>query len=857
MSEREYIVTLNVGVDYAAFNAEMIEETGAGDIPNRTVEVTNARLVSQRNTHYALTDEEAAILTQDSRVAGVEIPPDQRDDLEIGFDAVQTGDFTKTSSDSGVYLNWGMRRCATTTNDYNTGNTVSGDYEYNLDGSGVDVVIHDSGLHVDHPEFMIAGAIDSEYNNGAIIDVTGDGSDFFKREVTTNGVRIVAAGTVGGQTAVPDAWLEKVARMFELFTDPNGAGISEVSQRNLIKTLSGDAGTYHASAGPTLQRVARGAGSDYTPNFLTDEGIASWNLTPLFDAHVANDMVWYLNSTGDGYGIGEIDAQEVIEHVFHTLHMHGLDAVSLKMYLYISADWATGPLYNAMVEAYDDSFWDPAGYGGDAFKTDGDAFEVAAKEYLYLLNFCMFEYTGLWDGDSLAPEWADTVRTAAQIQTNLPLGYALFNTYIAPVISKPSLATINSIFGDGNTPAQDNPALAGTSGYVVSTAGTSRVQQIDWYTESGVSGTQNANHYRDNHGHGTHVAGTVAGKTYGWAKNARIYSIKVSGLEGTGDSGTGIPITDCFDVIKGWHDNKPIDPVTGYKRPTIVNMSWGYGSTNSFEPYDGYYRGTQWTYDNNNAGVAINLASGTDMQKRTGLPLWNSYSSGQLVRKLNTRITSVDNDVQELIDAGIHVCIASGNRNLTIDMSGGPDYDNSYRVNPYGSPGGYIYYCRGSSPFSTDAFMVGNADSATNSNDDLEQRSSTSNHGPGVDIYAPGTNIMSSCSNTNAIGGQDYNIDSSYKQANISGTSMASPQVCGVGALALQVNPHMTPAQLKTFLHNQSQSGKLREEANYANWTIADSDYSSSSTSRYLAGAPDRFLYSPYPGQFKFKITNS
>ena len=548
MSEREYIVTLNVGVDYAAFNAEMIEETGAGDIPNRTVEVTNARPISQRNTHYALTDQEAVELAQDSRVAGVEIPPEQRDDLDIGFDAVQTGDFTKTSSDSGVYLNWGMRRCVTTTNDYNTGTTVSGDYEYNLDGSGVDVVIHDGGLQVDHPEF--------------------------------------------------------------------------------------------------------------------------------------NDA-------------------------------------------------------------------------------------------------------------------------------------------------------------DGN----------------------SRVQQIDWYTESGVSGTQNANHYRDYYGHGTHVAGTVAGKTYGWAKNARIYSIKVSGLEGTGDSGTGIPISDCFDVIKGWHNNKPIDPVTGYKRPTIVNMSWGYGSTNTFVPYDGDYRGTQWTYANNNAGVATNFASETDMQKRTGLPLWNSYSSGQLGRKLNIRITSVDADVDELIASGIHVCIASGNRNLTIDISGGPDYNNRYRVYPVemgaSQPGGYIYYCRGSSPFSTDAFMVGNADSATNSNDDLEQRASSSNHGPGVDIYAPGTQIISSCSTTNVIGGQDYNVDNSYKQANISGTSMASPQVCGVGALALQVNPHITPAQLKTFLHNQAQPGKLREDANYSNWTIADSDYSSSSTSRYLAGAPDRFLYSPYPGQFKFKITNS
>ena len=308
--------------------------------------------------------------------------------------------------------------------------------------------------------------LDEEYNNGPIIDVVGDGSDFFKRELTVNGVRIMGAGTVGGQTAVPDAWLEKVGRMIELFTDPNGSGINSSAQRAFIKNLSGDAGTYHAGL-PTLQRVARGAGADYTPNFLTDQGIIDWNLTNLFDTHVANDMVWYLNSTGSGFGVGDEDAQEVIEHVFHTLHMHGLDAQSLKMYPQISADWNTGPLYNAMVEAYDGGFWDSSGYGGANFKTDPDAFEVAAKEYLYLLNFCMFDYSDLWDGDSLAPEWSDTVKTSAGIQANLPLGYALYNSYIAPVISKVTLSTIRDIFKDGNTPVQDDPSLAGVSGYVV------------------------------------------------------------------------------------------------------------------------------------------------------------------------------------------------------------------------------------------------------------------------------------------------------------------------------------------------------------------------------------------------------
>jgi len=314
------------------------------------------------------------------------------------------------------------------------------------------------------PNSTVSGSPDPEYNNGAFSNVTGDGSDFFKREVTVNGVRIVAAGTVGGQTAVPDSFVEKVARMFELFLDKDATGINESAQRTVIKTLSGDAGTYHAAVGPTLQRVARGAGADYTPNFLTDAGIASYNLSPLFDSHVANDMVWYLNSTGDAPGDGDNDAQEVIEHVFHTLHMHGLDAVSLKMYPYISADWATGPLYAAMEEAYDAGKWDSSGYGGNAWKTDGDAFEVAAKEYLFLLNFGMFEYSSLWDGGSLSPEWTDDMRTQSGIQANNPLGYALHNTYIAPVISKPSLTTIRTIFQDGDV---GDPTVAGASGYVV------------------------------------------------------------------------------------------------------------------------------------------------------------------------------------------------------------------------------------------------------------------------------------------------------------------------------------------------------------------------------------------------------
>ena len=301
------------------------------------------------------------------------------------------------------------------------------------------------------------------YTSTAITNLTGNGSNFFKRELTAYGVRLVVAGDVGGQAAVPDAFTEKVAQTFKLLLNKDGANINSAAQIQAINTLGGAVGTYHAGV-PTIQRVARGAGSDYSTNFLDDDGITFWGLQDLFDTTVQNDMVWYLNSTGEALGTGDNDAQEVLEHVMHTLHMHGLDARGLKLYPQLDADWATGDLYNAMVEAYDGGFWDSVGYGGDSWKTDADAFEVAAKEYLYLLNFCMFDYSSLWAGGSLAPEWADSVNTSAGITLNLPLGLALYNTYIAPVISKPSLATIRSIYQDGDI---GDPTIAGASGYAV------------------------------------------------------------------------------------------------------------------------------------------------------------------------------------------------------------------------------------------------------------------------------------------------------------------------------------------------------------------------------------------------------
>ena len=159
MSEKEYVVTLNKGVDYSQFNQEMIASTGAGDIPDRTVDVADARALSTRNTHYALTDAEAESLRNDSRVTDVQLRPQDRDDIEIGYDATQTANFNKSTSDSGDYRDWGKITHSFKENKYGTSTSLATNpygRPYSMDGTGVDVVIQDSGLQVDHPEFFDA-----------------------------------------------------------------------------------------------------------------------------------------------------------------------------------------------------------------------------------------------------------------------------------------------------------------------------------------------------------------------------------------------------------------------------------------------------------------------------------------------------------------------------------------------------------------------------------------------------------------------------------------------------------------------------------------------------------------------------
>ena len=301
----------------------------------------------------------------------------------------------------------------------------------------------------------------AHYTSGAIT-ANANVSAWFDRSLEINGLQLFIAAEVGGQTALPDEWAKKVAQTVKLLTDPNGEGIDVPSQEQMIQVLKGSSGTWHADF-PAAQRLAYGAGSDYSPNPLTDGGIESYSGYRNLDSYVMNDMIWYRNSSdGQVNTVGDYDIAEVLEHLMHTLHLYGVPGAvtgsqtALQWDPEYHRDWQTSELYLAMKEAIDNGVFSLKDYGDENLDTP-DTYQIASKEYLYLLNFGMWEFgQEFWENGTLAPEWNDNARTPAGVQQYNPLGYALFNAYLKPVLSKPSLSSLRSIF-------QDNDG--GSSGY--------------------------------------------------------------------------------------------------------------------------------------------------------------------------------------------------------------------------------------------------------------------------------------------------------------------------------------------------------------------------------------------------------
>jgi hypothetical protein len=298
------------------------------------------------------------------------------------------------------------------------------------------------------PIFQIIQTNETYYSSGDIINI--EPVIFYNRELIINGVKLVAAGDIGGQKAVPNIWIYKTAQVFKLLMNKDSEGIDSEAQLNMIKTLKGEIGWHQGIQ--TGQRIAYGGGDEYSPNFLTDNGKQSYEGLEAFEDNLAlDDMVWYKNI--DSKGTGDDDINEILEHTLHTLHRFGARGGVQGSTEALNAESEEGDISNtsvllAMKEAYDNGVFDIEGYGGDI--NNQDAWPVMLKEYQYLLTYGMWDYSEFWDGGSLSPEWNDNARTPEGVLANNPLGYELFNTYLKPVISKPSKEILRNMFKDND-----------------------------------------------------------------------------------------------------------------------------------------------------------------------------------------------------------------------------------------------------------------------------------------------------------------------------------------------------------------------------------------------------------------------
>jgi subtilisin family serine protease len=255
-----------------------------------------------------------------------------------------------------------------------------------------------------------------------------------------------------------------------------------------------------------------------------------------------------------------------------------------------------------------------------------------------------------------------------------------------------------------------NATGSGVTAYVIDTGILASHNDFGGRVTSGYTAISDGRGSTDCNGHGTHVAGTVGGTTYGVAKQVTLKAVRVLDCNGSGTNS---------GVIAG------VDWVTGNKSgPAVANMSLGGGPS-----------------------------------------------------------TALDSAVQNSINAGVTYAIAAGN-------------DSGANACNY-------------SPARVGAALTVGSSTST------DARSSFSNIGSCLDLFAPGSSITSA-----------WHTGTSATNT-ISGTSMATPHVAGVAALYLQGSPSASPSTVSGAIVNGATTNVLTNVG---------------------SGSPNRLLYSLLSG---------
>lgn len=155
--QREHVITV---LDPTVWDVlwDQLTTNGLGDnfIPHRSVGVVNDRPFNDYSAHFSLTDPEALEIATDPRVHTVELCAALQDDVHKRHSGSRVGDYNRDPAlTTSQMKNWGLIRCITTVEPFGQNKSLQQACGYNLDGSDVDIIVVDTGIEANHPEFAV------------------------------------------------------------------------------------------------------------------------------------------------------------------------------------------------------------------------------------------------------------------------------------------------------------------------------------------------------------------------------------------------------------------------------------------------------------------------------------------------------------------------------------------------------------------------------------------------------------------------------------------------------------------------------------------------------------------------------
>jgi len=806
----EYIVTLNQFEDLDDFYKEM-ESSGKpanSVIPEREVAIVNLKPTSL-NTHFMMTEWEALELKADSRVHAVEIHPRYLG-ITSGTCAttIQTSSgWNKSTASSGTMLNWALLRCTEGSQRLGWGqnDTVSqtGTVQLTATGKNVDCVIVDAGNpDINTPEY----AVNADGTGGSRMvsynwfqhnpEVTGAAAGTYSESTNSHSVHV--SGTVAGNT---QGWARD-ANIYNIYYDTGNPGdfslvfdyvrafhrnkainnstgrknptitnnswgqsifpgqwafsdITAVTYRGTRYTPSGSV-TYLGYSGvcDSNQRLATLLGFENFGNRITTVGA----YTPPTGYILTKPSSW--TQTGQEVYLASFDRPDSSYTVtvqgpvdLNLLHNVATDALSGSMSISGSITILQGA---TVINTYSD---------GPYTVTQGGSLEILMQQLaINLPNNAV--YTIRFD-TTLDTTNAANITYATAMQVTAITGST---SATASVTSIP-----NSLLGAASLTSSTTPTAGNSDdGYWTLTLPFSITYLGTNYNTIYVG----TNHYL------TFTAGAV-------------------NYSGLGPSTPNVPkiMWACDDnsVQRIYYGVEGTAPNRTYRVRVegSSGVSGTLGSPNMINEWV-FYEATP---------AQIDLQCGTNARKSTGTFTTQQLNDWGFIanQRIPARVASCDADVRTAMNEGIIFVGAAGNGLWKHDLPSGLDWNNTFEMatrypasvsQPY-------YYMRGTSPTANDTTMPNICVGAVDANA-VDQKSYYSDCGPGVDIWAPGTNILSSY-----LSGAADPRNALYYFGKINGTSMASPQVCGILACALEIYPNMTPAVAKAYILGIAKANQL------------------------------------------------